>query len=184
MISIKVFSKKWDLCSHPTTWAQSSLSIFAQKYLHKCKDTYFILQNKYLCIYEDSFGLKILRDDCASNLVKMWEHYDTECSSKSNWLCHLRWINSAAGNRTIKIIFDQYFGYIQYCHHLGTRRIPTIKNFNLISMILISTGDRIRCRIICLIFTYKIISLIWACLLAYITTNFAITQSKCLDFGN
>ena len=26
---------------------------------------YFIIQNKYLCIYEDSFGAKILRDDCA-----------------------------------------------------------------------------------------------------------------------
>ena len=43
---------------------QSSLIIFTQKYLHKCKDTYFILQNKYLGIYEDSFGTKILRDDC------------------------------------------------------------------------------------------------------------------------
>ena len=32
-------------------------------YLRKCKDTYFILQNKYLRIYEDSFGAKILRDD-------------------------------------------------------------------------------------------------------------------------
>ena len=44
---------------------QSSLSIFAQKYLRKCEDTYFILQNKYLCIYKDSFGSgsKILRDD-------------------------------------------------------------------------------------------------------------------------
>ena len=28
--------------------------------------TYFILQNKYLCISEDSFGAKILRDDCAA----------------------------------------------------------------------------------------------------------------------
>ena len=28
--------------------AQSSLSIFAQKYFRKCEDTYFILQNKYL----------------------------------------------------------------------------------------------------------------------------------------
>ena len=37
---------------------QSSLSI-------KCKDTYFILQNKYLRIDEDSFGAKILRNDCA-----------------------------------------------------------------------------------------------------------------------
>ena len=44
--------------------AQSSLSIFAQKYLHKCEDTYFILQNKYICIDEDSFGVKILGDDC------------------------------------------------------------------------------------------------------------------------
>ena len=46
--------------------AQSSLGIFAQKYLRKCEDTYFILQNKYyLCFYNDSFGVKILRDDCA-----------------------------------------------------------------------------------------------------------------------
>ena len=48
----------------------SSLSIFAQKYLHKGKDTYFILQNKYLPIYEDSFGVKILRDDCALSKYK------------------------------------------------------------------------------------------------------------------
>ena len=51
--------------------AQSSLSIFAQKYLRKCKDTYFILQNKYyIRIYEDSFGgfgAKILRDICPPN---------------------------------------------------------------------------------------------------------------------
>ena len=38
--------------------------LFAQKYLHKCKDTYFILQNKCLRIDEDSFGAKTLRDDC------------------------------------------------------------------------------------------------------------------------
>ena len=38
------------------------LSIFAQNYMHKCEDTYHILQNKpLLCIYEDSFGAKILR---------------------------------------------------------------------------------------------------------------------------
>ena len=30
------------------------------KYLHKCEDTYSILQNKYLCIYKDSFGAKIV----------------------------------------------------------------------------------------------------------------------------
>ena len=47
-----MFIKKW------------RVSISAQKYLHKLKDTYFILQHKYLCIYEDSFGAKILRDDC------------------------------------------------------------------------------------------------------------------------
>ena len=37
---------------------QSSLSIFTQKYLRKCEDTFFILQNKYLWIYEDSFGAR------------------------------------------------------------------------------------------------------------------------------
>ena len=47
---------------------QSSLSIFAQKYLRKCEDTYFILQNKYLWIYKDSFGARILKDDCALRL--------------------------------------------------------------------------------------------------------------------
>ena len=50
---------------------QSSLSIFAQKYRCKCENTYFILQNKYLCIYEDSFGSMILRDDCALRNMKM-----------------------------------------------------------------------------------------------------------------
>ena len=35
--------------------AQPSLSIFAQKYLCRWEDTYFILQNKYLPIIEDSF---------------------------------------------------------------------------------------------------------------------------------
>ena len=45
--------------------AQSSLSIFAQKYRRKYKDTHFILQNKYFSIYAYSFGVKILRDDCA-----------------------------------------------------------------------------------------------------------------------
>ena len=40
-----------------------------QNYLHKCEDTYFILQNKYLHIYEDSFGAKILRDDCALKVL-------------------------------------------------------------------------------------------------------------------
>ena len=46
--------------AHLVLSAQSSLSIFAQKYLRKCEDTtYFVLQNKYLPIYEDSFGAKI-----------------------------------------------------------------------------------------------------------------------------
>ena len=43
---------------------QSSLSIFAQKYLRKCEDTYFILQIKHLRIYEDAFAAKIHRNDC------------------------------------------------------------------------------------------------------------------------
>ena len=47
-----------------TLSVQSSLSSFAQNYLHKCKDTYFILQKKYIHIYEDSFRAKMLRDDC------------------------------------------------------------------------------------------------------------------------
>ena len=34
--------------------------IFTQKYLRKCEDTYFILRNKYLHMYEDSFGVKML----------------------------------------------------------------------------------------------------------------------------
>ena len=48
--------------------AQSSLSIFAQKHLCKWEDAYFILQNKYLCINEDSFGAKKLRDECPFNV--------------------------------------------------------------------------------------------------------------------
>ena len=38
-----------------------------QRYLRKCEDTYSILQNKYICNYEDSFGVKILRDDFTLN---------------------------------------------------------------------------------------------------------------------
>ena len=43
-----------------TICAQLPLCVFAQKYLPKCKDTYFILQNKYLRIYADSLGAKVL----------------------------------------------------------------------------------------------------------------------------
>ena len=64
-------------------WAQSSLSIFAQKYLRKYKETYFILQYKYLCIYKDSFGAKILPDDC--NLIMIGFFVKTLYSS-SNYL--------------------------------------------------------------------------------------------------
>ena len=56
-------------CQISVKEVQSSLSIFAQKYLHKCEDTYFILQNKYIHIYEDSFRAKILRDDCTLYLT-------------------------------------------------------------------------------------------------------------------
>ena len=56
---------------------QPSLNIFAQKYLDKCEDTYFILHNKYLRIYKDSFGSKIFWDDCA--LFEMGKNYFT-CS--------------------------------------------------------------------------------------------------------
>ena len=55
--------------------AQSSLSIFTQNYLRKCKDIYFMLQNKYLFIYEDSFGAKILKDDCA---LWTWIHKSSD----------------------------------------------------------------------------------------------------------
>ena len=53
---------KKKLCSHLTMELvyyilQLSLSIFTQKYLLNCKDTYFILQNKFLRIYEDIFGI-------------------------------------------------------------------------------------------------------------------------------
>ena len=47
-ISCTYETRRGILCSILS--AQSSLSIFAQKYLCKCEDTYFILQNKYLCI--------------------------------------------------------------------------------------------------------------------------------------
>ena len=49
----------------------SAQVLTAHKYPCKCEDIYFILQNKYLCIYEDSFGAMILRDDCALRNMKM-----------------------------------------------------------------------------------------------------------------
>ena len=49
------------------------LSSLTSTYLHKCEDTYFILQNNFLCIYKDSFGAKILSDDCSlSRFVPCW----------------------------------------------------------------------------------------------------------------
>ena len=39
---------------------QSSLSIFAQKYLHKREDTYFILQNNFIPIYKNSLEQRYL----------------------------------------------------------------------------------------------------------------------------
>ena len=42
--------------------------MFAQKYFHKCEDIYFILQNKYFRSHNDSFGEKILKDDCAPSV--------------------------------------------------------------------------------------------------------------------
>ena len=55
-------SKSFSMFSYQLLSVQSSLSIFAQKYPHICEDTYFILQNKYLCINEDSFGAKIMHN--------------------------------------------------------------------------------------------------------------------------
>ena len=58
--TIEIFFGTTYFSAHLVLSAQSSLSIFAQKYLRKCKDTtYFILQNKHLPIHEDSFGAKI-----------------------------------------------------------------------------------------------------------------------------
>ena len=77
--------------------AQSSLSIFSQKYLCKCEDTYFILQNKYLRIHKDSFGGKILRDDCTHNtkhLLKILQQvtksaFEHSCSCEAANKVHL-----------------------------------------------------------------------------------------------
>ena len=41
-------------------------------YLCTCDDTYFILQNKYLHIYEDSVRAKILRDDCTPSMIRFY----------------------------------------------------------------------------------------------------------------
>ena len=76
MIAIAGWPAQDTLCDkilkkdHTELSAQSSLSIFSQKYLLKCEDTYLILQNKYLHIYEDSFEAKIPRDDYTQNLLK------------------------------------------------------------------------------------------------------------------
>ena len=41
-------------------------------YLRTCDDTYLILQNKYLHIYEDSVRAKILRDDCTPSMIRFY----------------------------------------------------------------------------------------------------------------
>ena len=48
----------------------NTLSIFPQINLPKCEEPYFILQNKYLHIYEDRFGATILRDDHALSRIR------------------------------------------------------------------------------------------------------------------
>ena len=53
--------------------AQSSQSFLAQRFLRKFEDNYFILQNKYLCFYKDTFGTKTLRDDCTHST---YDRYD------------------------------------------------------------------------------------------------------------
>ena len=58
-VTILDFTHTFERIAYASPGVQSSLSIFAQKYLCKCERTYFILQNKHLCIYEDSFGAKI-----------------------------------------------------------------------------------------------------------------------------
>ena len=63
----------------------SSLSIFAPKYLREYKDTYFFLQNKYICIDEDSFGAKILM--IASKVLAVQQYWNTFRFSKSSYLC-------------------------------------------------------------------------------------------------
>ena len=91
--------------------AQSSLSFFAQKYLCKCEDTYFILQKSIFAFtYKDSLGAKILRDDCvlnASSILTLFlpKHSVLSVSSKvhSNVIsCHC--------HHTSIIIVDQFRG--------------------------------------------------------------------------
>ena len=98
-----------NICSQIISWVSTSklkskcaiilLSKYLcwKVYLRKCKNTYFILQNKYLHIYEDSFGAKIPRDDCTQNLLryfarlwskservdKIW-HFAIECDHRIN----------------------------------------------------------------------------------------------------
>ena len=89
------------------------------KYLHKCEDTCFILQKKYyLCIYKDSFGAKILWDDCAHlemgknyftcsflifsivsdnlrkkflSIIKSWHWFSSCLSEREIWAYFLKW---------------------------------------------------------------------------------------------
>ena len=57
-VTILDFTHTFERIAYASPGVQSSLSIFTQKYLCKCERTYFILQNKHLCIYEDSFWSK------------------------------------------------------------------------------------------------------------------------------
>ena len=82
---IKVQVHRYVIDSSTSLCMQSSLSIFALKYLGKCKDLfYFTKVSMYLCIYEDSFGAKILRNDCALNMSK--KNSDWSFSSRRNLL--------------------------------------------------------------------------------------------------
>ena len=54
-----------DICIGTLKVWKSIWGMISKKFDVKYEDTIFIIWNKYLCVYKDNFGVKILRDDCA-----------------------------------------------------------------------------------------------------------------------
>ena len=68
---------------------QSSLSIFLSIFINVKILRYFILQNKFFRIYEDSFGAKILRDDYT--LIQNWMKSQSKLLGNSLYNGLIKW---------------------------------------------------------------------------------------------
>ena len=75
--------------------------------------TYFILQSKYLRIYEDSFGTKILRDDCALK-IRLTDNIVVKCRANISLIQHFMYWSHLIDRRDGNMDNDFSRGYSLY----------------------------------------------------------------------